>query len=105
MDKTDEITREYLMDILNTNMKKMNSKFVKGRIKNDKNEKIKIEQFRSLIYAINTLNSILKDRQVDDMAKDLTTIKEAIARNEDLYNLSSKEIEKVDKLLAEAMEE
>lgn len=102
MDKNDEITREYLMDILNTNLNKMNNKFVKGRIKNDKNEKIKIEQFRSLVYAINTLNSILKDKQIDTMSKDLANLKESLSKTD--YTPTPEENNKINDIINEIEE-
>lgn len=98
-------SRDKILQILSTEINTLNKKIKSGRIANLENEKIRINQHRALIYGCNTYNGILKDKQVDILINELVIIKEAITNDEELYNLNSKEMKKVDKLLAEVMEE
>ena len=70
--------RDNYLFILNDAINYLHHKAVNGKIRDAKNEKIKIDYFRALIYAINTANSVYKDKQIDKMESDIELLKNAI---------------------------
>ena len=70
--------RDNYLFILNDAINYLHHKAVNGKIRDAKNEKIKINYFRALIYAINTANSVYKDKQIDKMESDIELLKNAI---------------------------
>lgn len=74
--------RDKILELLSESIKNIKHKIDKGRIKDEKKEKLKIEQYRALVYSCNTYNTILKDKQIDTMAKDIEIIKTAVISNE-----------------------
>lgn len=58
-------------DAINT----LHHKAVNGRVRDAKNERVKIDYFRALIYAISTANSVYKDKQLDKLEKDVELLK------------------------------
>ena len=70
--------RDNYLFILNGAINYLHNKAVNGKIRDAKNEKIKIDYFRALIYAINTANSVYKDKQIDKMESDIELLKNAI---------------------------
>lgn len=67
--------RDEILKILSSEIDTLNKKIKSGRINNPENEKIRVNQHRALIYGCNTYNSILKDNQLDELAKELKNIK------------------------------
>ena len=70
--------RDNYLFILNDAINYLHNKSINGKIRDAKNEKIKIDYFRALIYAINTANSVYKDKQIDKMESDIELLKNAI---------------------------
>lgn len=68
-------TRDNYLLILNDSIQKLHHKAVNGKVRNPKNEKIKIDYFRALVYAISTANGVYKDKQLDKMEKDIEILK------------------------------
>lgn len=93
----------YLDEAINT----LHHKAVSGKVRNPKTEKIKIEYFRALIYAVNTANTIYKDKQLDKLEIEMESLKRGLVFNEEKTSttneIKQEEIdeidEKIDKLL------
>ena len=56
-----DVRKNYLL-ILNDAIHYLHHKAVNGKIRDANNEKIKINYFRALIYAISTANNVYKDK-------------------------------------------
>lgn len=74
----DDDTRDNYLFILNDAINYLHNKAVNGKIRNPKNEKIKIDYFRALIYAVNTANSVYKDKQLDKLESDFEKLKKGL---------------------------
>lgn len=72
-----DVRKHYLL-ILNDAIDYLHHKAVNGKIRDANNEKIKINYFRALIYAISTANNVYKDKQIDKMENDIEMLKNAI---------------------------
>ena len=70
--------RDNYLLILNDAINYLHNKAINGKIRNPKNEKIKIDYFRALIYAVNTANSVFKDKQLDKLESDLEKLKKGL---------------------------
>ena len=73
--------RDLYIAMLDTIIDKMYNKATAGRIKNTKNENIRINYYRSCIYAINVASGIIKDKQMDKIEDDLNFLKNSIQVN------------------------
>lgn len=91
MDKRD-IYLGTLDDVIN----KLHYKASNGRIRDAKNEKVRIDTYRALIYAINTANSIYKDKQIDKLLSEFEKIKMGLflkeSKNESLSDSELNEL-------------
>lgn len=67
--------RENYLLILNDAIQYLHHKAVNGRIRDVKNEKVRIDYFRALVYAISTANGVYKDKQLDKLEKDIEMLK------------------------------
>ena len=74
-DIVDSGERDNYLFILNDAIQYLHHKAVNGKIRNPKNEKIKIDYFRALIYAISTANGVYKDKQLDKLESDVAILK------------------------------
>ena len=91
--------RNEILEILSIEIDILNKKIQSGRIANPENEKIKINQHRALIYGCNTYNSILKDNQLDDLAKELKNIKLSLLDKDYSEKDLNEELELVESIL------
>lgn len=93
--------RDNYLLILNDAINYLHNKAINGKVRNPKNEKIKIDYFRALIYAVNTANSVYKDKQLDKMESDLEKLKKGLLISADKNNGSAGEIsdEKLNELI------
>ena len=71
-------TRDNYLFILNDAINYLHNKAVNGKVRNVKNEKVKIDYFRALIYAVNTANSVYKDKQIDRLESDFEKLKQGL---------------------------
>ena len=67
------------IDIVNI----MTNKAMNGRIRDGENEKIKIQQYKTIINACNVGNRILKDKQLDEYEQDIIALKNGLLGKED----------------------
>lgn len=93
--------RDNYLIILNDAINYLHNKAINGKVRNPKNEKIKIDYFRALIYAVNTANSVYKDKQLDKMESDLEKLKKGLLISADSNDGSAGEIsdEKLNELI------
>lgn len=93
--------RDNYLIILNDAINYLHNKAINGKIRNPKNEKIKIDYFRALIYAVNTANGVYKDKQLDKMESDLEKLKKGLLISADKNDGSAGEIsdEKLNELI------
>ena len=68
-------TRDNYLLILNDAIQYLHHKAVNGRVRDAKNERVKIDYFRALVYAISTANGVYKDKQLDKLEKDIEMLK------------------------------
>ena len=74
----DADARDNYLFILNDAINYLHHKAVNGKVRNPKNEKVKIDYFRALIYAVNTANAVYKDKQLDKLESDLEKLKKGL---------------------------
>ena len=77
--------RDNYLLVLNDAIQFLHHKAVNGRIRDAKNEKsehekVKIDYFRALIYAISTANNVYKDKQIDKLVNDVDMLKNMYLR-------------------------
>ena len=70
--------RDFYLSILDDAINKLHHKATKGRIRDVKNEKLKIDMFRALFYGVNVANSVYKDKQIDKLADDFEKLKKGL---------------------------
>lgn len=76
-----KMSREEVLNILSDNILKMNKKIQRGQIRDNEKEKIRIQQFKAIVYGCNTFNNILKDEQMDMVLEELQSIKQSINKS------------------------
>ena len=74
-DIVDAAERDNYLFILNDAIQHLHHKAVNGRVRDAKNERVKIDYFRALVYAISTANNVYKDKQLDKLEKDVEMLK------------------------------
>ena len=74
----DSAERDFYLKVLNDAIRKLYHKATKGRIKDAKNEKIKIEMFRALFYGVNVANKVYADKQIDKLSADFEKLKKGL---------------------------
>ena len=72
-----EIDRDKLLNMLSEIVKTQHFKITKGRIRDPKNEKLRLENVRVLAYLCSVYNGILKDRDLSDIEKRLEALENA----------------------------
>ena len=77
-------SREHVLHILAEAIDMQHHKVTKGKIFNQENEKIRINQWKSLVHTCHIYNQILKDKQIDEVKKELSEIKNAMIYNENV---------------------
>ena len=77
------------------------------KFRNGENEKIRIQQYKIIINACNVGNRILKDKQLDEYEKDITTLRDGLLSKEDDDELSGDiiELDKLDEEIKKLKEE
>ena len=80
-DVVDAAERDNFLFILNDAINYLHNKAVNGKVRNAQNERVKIDYFRALIYAISTANGVYKDKQLDNLEKDVAILKNMYLSN------------------------
>jgi len=70
--------RDLYLGFLEDAINNLHHKAIVGKVRNPQNERIKIEYFRALIYAVNTANTIYKDKQLDKLEEEMELLKRGL---------------------------
>lgn len=82
----DSAERDFYLKVLNDAISKLYHKATKGRIKDAKNEKLKIDMFRALFYGVNVANKVYADKQIDNLVADFEKLKKGLVIKTDAEN-------------------
>ena len=74
--------RDLILSNLNEAIDYIHNKAMKGRITNEKNEKVRIQWFKSLAYACSIYNQIKRDIELDQLKDQMETLKNQIENME-----------------------
>ena len=102
--------RDVYLGFLDDAISKLHYKATKGKTKNPKNERIKIDYFRALVYAISTANNVYRDKQLDKLERDVEMLKSGLRFQNETQSSSTmdedklKEIEKIDARIDKMLE-
>lgn len=109
---TNDEIRRFFIDTAIKTINYMGNKAYNGRIRNDRHERIKIEQLNLIVRTCNVGNRILKDKQLDEYEKDMNALKNGflidVDNDDEVIELSPqaiKEVEKLDARLLKMKEE
>jgi transposase len=72
-----EIDRDKLLNMLSDVLTSQHYKITKGRIRDAKSEKIKLDSVRVLAYLCSVYNGILKDRDLTDIERRVEALENA----------------------------
>lgn len=98
---SNEINRDEILSILSEAILNQSKKVKRNRIVDVKKEKLRIENFRALIYGCNYYNNILKDKEIDRMLDDFEIIKNAALSKEPNNEELKEDLEVVQRTLKE----
>jgi len=73
-----QIDRDALLEELAENYNFIKRKITEGRIKNIAAEKVRVQYIKALIQITNSMNLILKDKELDLIKKELELLKELL---------------------------
>ena len=80
----DSNKRDFYIALLDDSLNSLHHKITKGRIRDVKKEKLKIDMYRALFYGVNVANSVYKDKQIDKMADDFDKLKKGLLIKNDI---------------------
>lgn len=86
--------KEEILNILEQNIKNLNNKYNNGRVRNKDSEKVKVQQFRALVYACDIYLKCIKTDEIEELKNLIELISNPINPNT-LNNVNSNEIAKV----------
>lgn len=73
--------RDIILSKLNEAIEYLHNKSMKGRITNEKNEKVRIAWFKALAYACSIYNQIKKDSDLEDLERQIQELSAEIKKN------------------------
>ena len=99
--------RRFFIDTTIDIVKTMTDKVLNGKVRNGENEKIRIQQYKTIINACNVSNRILKDKQLDEYEKDITTLRNGLLSKgyDDELSEDIIELDKLDEEIKKLKEE
>lgn len=74
----DSNKRDFYLAVLDDAINNLHHKATKGRIRDAKKEKLKIDMYRALFYGVNVANNVYKDKQIDKLADDFEKLKKGL---------------------------
>lgn len=89
----DSNKRDFYLAVLDDAINNLHHKATKGRIRDAKKEKLKIDMYRALFYGVNVANSVYKDKQIDKMADDFERLKKGLIIKNDTDKIDSGKVE------------
>jgi len=100
----DSNKRDFYLAVLDDAINNLHHKATKGRIRDVKKEKLKIDMYRALFYGVNVANSVYKDKQIDKMADDFERLKKGLIIKNDSGKIDSGDVEITDAELNELID-
>lgn len=100
----DSNKRDFYLAVLDDAINNLHYKATKGRIRDAKHEKIKIDMYRALFYGVNVANSVYKDKQIDAIADDFERLKKGLLIKNDTDKIESGKVEITDAELNELID-
>lgn len=74
----DSNKRDFYLAVLDDAINNLHYKATKGRIRDAKKEKLKVDMYRALFYGVNVANSVYKDKQIDLLVDDFEKLKKGL---------------------------
>lgn len=74
----DSNKRDFYLAVLDDAINMLHYKATKGRIRDAKKEKLKIDTYRALFYGVNVANGVYRDKQIDKLAADFEKLKKGL---------------------------
>lgn len=71
-------SREMVLSKLEEAIEFLHKKSLKGKIHNEKTEKVRIQWFKAMSYACSIYNQISRDSDLDDLKEEVANLKELI---------------------------
>ena len=100
----DSNKRDFYLAVLDDAINNLHHKATKGRIRDAKKEKLKIDMYRALFYGVNVANSVYKDKQIDKMADDFERLKKGLLIKNDSDKIATGDVEISDAELNELID-
>ena len=71
-------TRDLILKELNTAHKELKYKSMKGRTRSPENDRIKVQWFKTWIYCLNSMATVLKEKELDELTESVEEIRETL---------------------------
>jgi len=73
-ENTDVPTRDLILKELNTAHRELKNKSMKGRTRSPENDRIKVQWFKTWIYCLNSMATVLKEKELDELKESVEEI-------------------------------
>lgn len=67
-------TREFILKELYTAQLELKNKSMKGRIRSPENDRIKVQWYKTWIYCLNSMATVLKEKELDELKESVEEI-------------------------------
>lgn len=96
----DDLRKDCLL-ILQNVTNELYHKANKGRFHDVKKDKLRLDYWKGVVYSVNTMNSIYKDKQIDELKNDIEELKKGLIievpkKEEDFQTENLKKLEELD---------
>jgi hypothetical protein len=71
-------TRDLILKELHTAHKELKHKSMKGRTRSPENDRIKVQWFKTWIYCLNSMATVLKEKELDELTESVEEIRETL---------------------------
>lgn len=100
--EVDELRKDCLL-ILQNVTNELYYKAKKGRFHDVKKDKLRLDYWKGVVYSVNTMNSIYKDKQIDKLKSDIEELKKGLiievpSKNDDDDIVQSENLKKLEEL-------
>lgn len=72
-------TREIILKELNTAHQELKHKAIHGRTRSPENDRIKVQWFKTWIYCLNSMATVLKEKDLDELTENLEDVKRVLS--------------------------
>jgi hypothetical protein len=92
-------TREIILKELNTAHQELKHKAIHGRTRSPENDRIKVQWFKTWIYCLNSMATVLKEKDLDELTENLEDVKRVLSSTPEVKLMSSGHQKSMRKLL------